>query len=213
MDRSLCCTVILPALLLCVGLTSAGQSQDRPMVRTAGGVSSDNTLPEIYKKWLDEDARYIITDQERADFSKLTTDTERDDFVRAFWERRNPTPGAQENKFKEEHYRRIAYTNTHFAAGVPGFKTDRGRIYILYGPPDEIEHHPASSGLNAPQQGLVPERGRHSNEVWRYRIMKGVGQDIFVEFVDTCDCGEYRITVDPTKKHPADGNKILQNKI
>jgi GWxTD domain-containing protein len=90
-------------------------------------------LPEIYAKWLDEDVVWIISKQERIDFEKLSTDRQRYEFVVAFWERRNPSPGSTENKFKEEHYRRLAYTNTHFAAGVPGWKTDRGRRYILYG--------------------------------------------------------------------------------
>jgi len=95
----------------------------------------DPAVREIYKKWLEEDVAWIITGQERADFVKLSTDKQRDEFVVAFWERRNPRPGSSENKFKEQHYRRLAYANTHFAAGVPGWKTDRGRMYILYGPP------------------------------------------------------------------------------
>jgi GWxTD domain-containing protein len=95
----------------------------------------DPTVKEIYKKWLEQDVAWIITGQERADFVKLSTDKQRDEFVVAFWERRNPTPGSSKNKFKEQHYRRLAYANTHFAASVPGWKTDRGRMYILYGPP------------------------------------------------------------------------------
>jgi GWxTD domain-containing protein len=95
---------------------------------------SSRSLPGIYAKRLDEDVVWIISKQERIDFEKLSTDRQRDEFVVAFWERRNPSPGSTENKFKEEHYRRLAYANTHFAAGVPGWKTDRGRRYILYGP-------------------------------------------------------------------------------
>ena len=87
-----------------------------------------------YKKWLDEDVAWIITDEERAAFKQLSNDEERDNFIEAFWQRRDPTPDTEENEFKEEHYRRIAYANEHFAAGIPGWKTDRGRIYIMYGP-------------------------------------------------------------------------------
>jgi GWxTD domain-containing protein len=95
-----------------------------------------------YKKWLDEDVRWIITDEERSAFRQLSNDEERDQFIEAFWQRRDPTPDTIENEFKEEHYRRIAYSNEHFAAGIPGWKTDRGRMYIMYGPADEIESHP-----------------------------------------------------------------------
>ena len=98
----------------------------------------------VWRKWLNEDVVYIITDQERADFLKLTTAQQQDQFMEDFWERRNPTPGSAENPFKEEHYRRIAYVNQHFAASVPGWKTDRGRFYIMYGPPDKITRLPHS---------------------------------------------------------------------
>src|SRR5262249_11814189 len=90
-------------------------------------------LSKPYKKWLDEDVSYIITDEERAAFRQLSNDEERDNFIEAFWQRRDPTPDTEENEFKEEHYQRIAYANEHFAAGVPGWKTDRGRIYIVFG--------------------------------------------------------------------------------
>jgi len=142
----------------------------------------------IWQNWLEEDVRYIITDQERADFQKLTTDKQRDDFVTAFWERRNPNPGAEENPFKEQHYQRLAYANTHFAAGVPGWKTDRGRFYIMYGKPDSIDSHPT----------LWPP-----SEEWHYAYIEGIGKDVTLKFVDTCGCGEYHIPVekDDLKKY------------
>ncbi len=99
-------------------------------------------LSRVYKKWLNEDVIWIITDQERAAFKQLSNDEERDNFIEAFWQRRDPTPDTEENEYKEEHYRRIAYANEHFAAGIPGWKTDRGRIYIMYGPADEITGSP-----------------------------------------------------------------------
>ena len=92
---------------------------------------------------------YIITDAERNAFKSLQSDPELEHFIEQFWQRRDPTPGTVENEFKEEHYRRIAYANDHFAGGIPGWKTDRGRIYITYGPPDEKESHP--SGNARPQ--------------------------------------------------------------
>jgi GWxTD domain-containing protein len=118
---------------VCFSISSAN-AQDQSPVPQSSRSWPDPTVKEIYKKWLREDVAWIITDQERIDYTKLSTDKERDDFVVAFWEHRNPTPGSSENKFKAEHYRRLAYANTHFAAGVPGWRTDRGRIYILYGP-------------------------------------------------------------------------------
>src|SRR5579871_1506323 len=98
-------------------------------------------LETPYKKWLNEDVVYIITDEEKTAFKRLATDEEREQFIEQFWLRRDPTPDTEENEFKEEHYRRIAYANDHYASGIPGWKSDRGRIYIEYGPPDEIESH------------------------------------------------------------------------
>jgi GWxTD domain-containing protein len=121
------------------------------------------------------------------DFRKLSTDKQRDDFVVAFWERRNPIPGSSENKFKEEHYRRLAYANTHFAAGVPGWKTDRGRMYIMFGPPDKVERHLRSGSV---QKDAFNTEERH----WEY--IEGIGRDVIIRFVDTCGCGEYQIPVE-----------------
>ena len=106
-------------------------------------------ISKTYKKWLDEDVIYIITPEERQAFMQLSNDEERDNFIEAFWQRRDPTPDTPENEFKEEHYRRIEYANEHFAAGIPGWKTDRGRIYIIYGQPDEIDSHPSGGIVRA----------------------------------------------------------------
>jgi GWxTD domain-containing protein len=153
-----------------------------------------------YKKWLDEDVVYIITPEERAAFKQLSNDEERDNFIEAFWKRRDPTPDTEENEFKEEHYRRIAYANEHFAAGVPGWKTDRGRIYIVYGPPDEIESHPSGGTYERPMEEGGGETSTYPFEDWRYRYIEGIGQEIIIEFVDTCMCGEYHMTIDRSEK-------------
>ena len=126
-------------------------------------------LSKPYKKWLDEDVVYIITDEERAAFKQLSNDEERDNFIEAFWQRRDPTPDTEENEFKEEHYQRIAYANEHFAAGVPGWKTDRGRIYIVYGKPDEIESHPSGGTYERPMDEGGGETSTFPFEDWRYR--------------------------------------------
>jgi len=153
-----------------------------------------------YKKWLDEDVRWIITDEERSAFKQLSNDEERDQFIEAFWQRRDPTPDTIENEFKEEHYRRIAYANEHFAAGIPGWKSDRGRMYIMYGPADEIESHPSGGSYERPMEEGGGETSTFPFEDWRYRYIEGIGQEVIIEFVDTCMCGDYHMTMDRSEK-------------
>ncbi len=157
-------------------------------------------LETPYKKWLNEDVGYIITDEERKAFKRLSTDDERENFIEAFWLRRDPTPDTEENEFKEEHYRRIAYANDHFASGIPGWKTDRGRIYIVYGPPDEIDDHSSGGTYDRP----IEEGGGTTSTFpfvdWTYRYIEGVGTNVKIEFVDTTMSGEFRMTMDPSEK-------------
>jgi GWxTD domain-containing protein len=157
-------------------------------------------VSKVYKKWLDEDVRYIITDEEKTAFKQLSNDEERDNFIEAFWARRDPTPDTVENEYKEEHYARIAYANEHFAAGIPGWKSDRGRIYIMYGKPDEIDSHPSGGSYNRPMEEGGGETSTYPFEDWRYRYLEGVGQEIIIEFVDTCMCGDYHMTIDRSEK-------------
>ena len=105
-----------------------------------------------YRKWLNEDVGYIITDEERQAFKRLQTDDEKQQFIEQFWLRRDPTPDTAENEYREEHYRRIAYANERYASGIPGWKTDRGRIYITFGPPAEIESHPSGGTYERPYE-------------------------------------------------------------
>jgi len=157
-------------------------------------------LSKTYKKWLDEDVVYIISDEERKAFKQLSNDEERDQFIEAFWQRRNPNPDSEENEYKEEHYRRIEYANEHFAAGVPGWKTDRGKIYIMYGPADEIDSHPSGGSYERPMEEGGGETSTYPFETWRYRYLEGIGQEVEIEFVDTCMCGEYHMTIDRSEK-------------
>ncbi len=159
-----------------------------------------NELSKTYRKWLDEDVRWIITDEEQKAFMLLSNDEERDQFIEAFWQRRDPTPDTEENEFKEEHYRRIAYANEHYAAGIPGWKTDRGRIYIVFGPADEVDSHPSGGAYERPQEEGGGETSTYPFETWRYRYIEGIGQEIMVEFVDTCMCGDYHMTMDRSEK-------------
>jgi GWxTD domain-containing protein len=157
-------------------------------------------LETPYRKWLNEDVAYIITDEERAAFKRLQTDEEREQFIEQFWLRRDPTPDTVENEFKEEHYRRIAYANEHYASGIPGWKADRGRIYIMYGPPDEIESHPSGGTYERPPEEGGGTTSTYPFEQWRYRYIEDVGSDIIIEFVDPTMSGEYRMTMDPSEK-------------
>jgi GWxTD domain-containing protein len=157
-------------------------------------------LSKTYKKWLNEDVVWIITDEERAAFKQLSNDEERDNFIEAFWQRRDPTPDTEENEYKEEHYRRIAYANEHYAAGIPGWKSDRGRIYIMYGPPDENESHPSGGTYERPMEEGGGETSTFPFEDWRYRYLEGIGQEVIIEFVDTCMCGDYHMTMDRSEK-------------
>jgi GWxTD domain-containing protein len=165
---------------------------------------SDNQLKKEldsqYKVWLDQDVVYIISPEERSAFLHLSTNEEREQFIEQFWQRRNPDPDSPENTFKEEHYRRIAYANERFASGIPGWKADRGKIYIMWGPPDEIESHPSGGSYDRPAQEGGGQTSTYPFEQWRYRYLEGVGNDVILEFVDPSMSGEYHLTMDPSEK-------------
>ena len=163
---------------------------------------ADPALPALYRKWLNEDVAYIISAEERARFRGLQTDNDRESFIEQFWLVRDPTPGTPENEMKEEHYRRIAYANEHFApvSGLPGWKTDRGRIYITFGPPDEIDSHANGGTFQRPASEGGGSTVTFPFEQWRYKFIEGVGTNVNIEFVDPTFTGEYRLTMDPTDK-------------
>jgi GWxTD domain-containing protein len=162
--------------------------------------ATKNELKGEYKQWLDQDVRWIITDEETKAFKSLANDEERDAFIEEFWRRRNPNPESPENEFRDEHYARIAYANEHFAAGKPGWMTDRGHIYIAFGKPDSIDSHPSGGSYERP----IEEGGGNTStfpfEVWHYRYLASVGDNVDIEFVDTCMCGDYHATIDRSEK-------------
>lgn len=170
-----------------------------------------------YKTWVDE-VKLIITPEEMAAFRRLTNDSERANFVEIFWQHRDPTPDTEENEYKEEFHRRLAYADEHFAAGKAGRDTDRGKMYIIHGPPDSIDAHPSGG----PYQRTAEEGGGQTStypfEVWRYRNLDGIGQEIEIEFVDSCGCGDYHMTLDRGEKDalvhvpgagPTDAERLL----
>jgi GWxTD domain-containing protein len=157
-------------------------------------------LKGAYKNWLEQDVAYIISDEERKAFKSLTNDEEREAFIEQFWLRRNPNPDSPDNEYREEHYRRIAYANEHYAAGKPGWKTDRGHIYISFGKPDSIDSHPSGGTYQRPMEEGGGETSTYPFEVWHYRYLEGVGDNIDMEFVDSCMCGDFHFTIDRSEK-------------
>src|SRR6266699_2566734 len=157
-------------------------------------------LDSAYRQWLTEDVTYIISPEERNAFLQLDTNEEREQFIEQFWLRRSSNPDLPENDFKDEHYRRIAYANEHFASGIPGWKTDRGRMYIMWGPADEVESHPTGGTYDRPME---EGGGATSTDPWetrRWRYLEGIGENIILEFVDPSGSGEYHLTMDPSEK-------------
>src|SRR5713101_7632066 len=173
-------------------------------------------LDSAYRQWLTEDVTYIISPDERNAFLQLDTNEEREQFIEQFWLRRSSNPDLLENDFKEEHYRRIAYANEHFASGIPGWKTDRGRMYIMWGPADEVESHPTGGTYDRPMEEGGGSTTTYPWETWRWRYLEGIGENIILEFVDPSGSGEYHLTMDPSEKDallhvPGAGLSLLES--
>ncbi len=187
--------------ILAAGATFAHAQEPKPTVDPSDKVrkvGKENS--EIYKNWLNRDAGYIITPEEKKAFKALKTDEERENFIESFWRRRDPDPDTEENEYREEYYERIAYANEHFASGIPGWKTDRGRIYITFGKPDSVETHPTGGAYDRPSYEGGGATTTYPFEVWFYRHLDNVGDGIEIEFVDPTGTGEYRIARSPNEK-------------
>ena len=186
--------------VLAAGPNLAGQDSRPPQDPSEKPRNVKPELKKAYKDWLSKDVAYIITDDERKAFKKLENDDERERFIEEFWRRRDPDPDTDENEFKEEYYERIAYANEHFASGIPGWKTDRGRIWIMYGKPDSRETHPMGGSYERPSWEGGGSTSTYPFEVWFYRYLPGVGSGVEIEFVDPTGSGEYRIARNPNEK-------------
>jgi GWxTD domain-containing protein len=220
-------TTFLSFLLLAVTapLLPAQDAQDPKAPLTSPSLDKEHrrkmkkTLKELdtqYRQWLNEDVVYIISPEERQAFLQLDTNEEREQFIEQFWLRRSSNPDLPDNDFKEEHYRRIAYANEHFASGIPGWKTDRGRMYIMWGPADEVESHPTGGTYDRPMEEGGGSTSTYPWETWRYRYMEGIGENVIWEFVDPSGSGEYRLTMDPSEKDallhvPGAGLSLLES--
>src|SRR5262249_6902531 len=191
---------VVSMLILSAGIIPGVLAQDKPQGKDRNERKKKEELKSVYKKWLEEDVRYIITDEERKAFKALKTDEERDQFIEQFWLRRDPDPDTPENEYKEQYYERIQYANEKFTSGIPGWKTDRGRIYIMFGKPDEIEAHPAGGPYERPSYEGGGSTSTYPFETWWYRYIEGIGSDIEIEFVDPSGSGEYRIARSPDEK-------------
>ena len=201
----MCCRIVLLSCLLAAPFACFGQKETIAKPQSAKEKKKQaaklaKEMGSAFDKWATVDVAYIITDDERKAYNGLSNDDERESFIEQFWRRRDPTPDTQENEYKEEHYRRIAYANEHFASGIPGWKTDRGRIYIIHGPPDEIESHPTGGTYQRPIEQGGGQTTTYAFEQWRYRHLDQVGDDVIVEFVDPSNSGEYRLAFDPAEK-------------
>jgi GWxTD domain-containing protein len=204
--------VLLLVLSTCLVWPICSIAQDRTAPQeTPGGTTNRKEskkqakklakeLGPAYESWLKDEVPDIITEDERRAFLILSTNEEREQFIETFWDRRNPEPESPSNTFREEHYRRLAYADEHFASGIPGRKTDRGRIYIIWGPPDEIESHPTGGTYDRPAEQGGGSTATYPWELWRYRHLEGIGENIEIEFVDPSGSGEYHITMDPCEK-------------
>lgn len=196
-------SVLLFALVAVFGIAVVAQPPEKkdPNLDPMGNVRKVTTeANKVYKKWMDNDVAYIITDQEKKAFKALTTDDERENFIENFWRRRDPNPDTEENEYREEYYERIAYANQHFASGIPGWKTDRGRVYIAHGKPDSIEAHPAGGSYDRPSWEGGGSTSTYPFEIWFYRHLDGVGDGLEIEFVDPTGTGEYRMARDASEK-------------
>lgn len=191
---------IFPLVLTGASLLGFAQPETQSQDPTNKPRNVKPELKKAYKDWLEKDVTYVITDEERKAFKKLATDDERERFIEEFWRRRDPDPDTDENEFKEEYYERIAYANEHFASGIPGWKTDRGRIWIMYGKPDEQETHPMGGSYDRPSYEGGGSTTTYPFETWFYRYLAGVGSGVEIEFVDPTGSGEYRLARNANEK-------------
>jgi len=193
--------IIFTMVFLAVAASFTAAQQPKPTVDPNDKPRTVKVeVKRAYKDWLEKDVAYIITAEEKKAFKQLTTDEERENFIETFWRRRDPDPDTEENEYREEYYERIAYANEHFSSGIPGWKSDRGRIYISFGKPDEKETHPSGGGYDRPSYEGGGSTTTYPFEVWFYRHLDNVGDGIEIEFVDPTGTGEYRIARSPDEK-------------
>ncbi len=185
---------VFAAVMMSAVFLRGNGDQQKPPVKD----KKPNEIPAQHKKWADEEVLYIISDNEREVFKSLRTDEEREGFIRTFWRRRDPTPETPVNEFREEHYRRLEWATKRYFEGKAGWRTDRGRVYIMFGPPDFFETNPGGGrGFLFDPSGPTAE---FPSEVWTYRSIPGlkerIGRIDFI-FVNYYNSGSYQLTTNP----------------
>ena len=193
----------LTGLFMAAGVTAGMGQETKPTPTQDINDKARNVKPElkeVYKKWINNDVLYIITKDEKKAFNQLKTDEERENFIENFWRRRDPNPDTEENEYREEYYERIAYANEHYASGIPGWRTDRGRTYIAWGKPDSVESHPSGGSYDRPSYEGGGSTTTYPFEVWFYRHLDNVGDGLEIEFVDPTGTGEYRLARNANEK-------------
>ena len=198
-NKRLICNFALLATFVFSGLIGVFAQPPDPSQKDRK-VKKEDPVKKVYKDWVSKDVAYIIMDSEKKAFNKLVTDEERENFIENFWRRRDPDPDTEQNEFLEEYYERITYANEKFTSGIPGWKTDRGRIYITFGKPDSIESHPSGGSYDRPSYEGGGSTTTYPFEIWFYRHLDGVGDGIEIEFVDPTGTGEYRIARNANEK-------------
>jgi GWxTD domain-containing protein len=184
-------------LLVSFSLSSLAQQTQRNPEEQPRKVKQE--LKKAYVEWIN-DVDIILTQSERDAWKKLATDEEREQFIKIVWDSRDPNPDTEENEFKEQFYERIAYANEHFTSGKAGRLTDRGRIYIKFGKPDEIESHPAGGTYERQPWEGGGSTSTYPFERWFYRNIPNVRSGVELEFVDPTGTGEYRLARNPDEK-------------
>ncbi len=200
LTRDLCIGIVLSGLFVVPSLGQGGDKNTPSQDPTTKTRTVTKEINQVYKRWLSEDVAYIITKEERRAFNALQTDDERENFIENFWRRRDPNPDTEENEFREEYYERIAYANEKFTSGIPGWRTDRGRIYIAWGKPDSVESRPSGGAYDRPSYEGGGSTTTYPFEIWFYRHLEGVGDGLEIEFVDPTGTGEYRLARNANEK-------------
>ncbi len=185
---------VLAVSILTASVSVGFAQKEKPSQDPTGKARTvKDEVKKVYQDWVNRDVIYIITSDERKAFKALKTDEERENFIENFWRRRDPNPDTEENEYRDEYYERIAYANEHFTSGIPGWKTDRGKIYIAWGKPDGIESHPSGGSYDRPSYEGGGSTTTYPFETWFYRHLDNVGDGIEIEFVDPTGTGEYRM--------------------
>lgn len=188
MKKHLCC--LIPTVCLCLCLEFIACASKGP---------SRIELDPQSQQFLDY-MSYIILPVERKIFLEMPPE-DRGEFIRDFWARRDPDPSTPENEYRTIFYNRLAIADQAYRVGKPGWKTDRGRIYILLGPPTNVitksmggnpQFRPKLMPEAPLEEGTVTEK---PTEIWIYdQYTDWFTGPLRLVFVDYYHTGDYQLT-------------------